>query len=203
MIGLAIAAGQSPNAITNIAQGALAGTQAMQRAQAAASEREDALRMQAFETVLGEDQRAQELSDRMGLERFKAFLAGPKDPTRIGPAASPLAGFAAAQEQINARLSDPAGGGWDPNRSIEEQAAEARRQALNQQYDLWTDTQNPQARQELQQMINLGIRSHPGSIPDVVNAEIQKLRNNRVSEQEIARLLREEGHQPELYGVGR
>jgi hypothetical protein len=76
MIGLAIAAGQSPNAITNIAQGALAGTQAMQRAQAAAAEREDALRMQAFETVMGEEREERGFQRQLQLAQFKAGLGG-------------------------------------------------------------------------------------------------------------------------------
>lgn len=77
MIGLAIAAGQSPNALTNIAQGALAGTQAMQRAQAAEREREDALRMQAYESVLGEEREDRQFERQKELAEFRAGLAGP------------------------------------------------------------------------------------------------------------------------------
>jgi hypothetical protein len=71
MIGLAIAAGQSPNMLTNIAQGALAGTQAMQRAQAAGQEREDELRMLAFRDVLGDEQEYRQLRRALGMERFR------------------------------------------------------------------------------------------------------------------------------------
>jgi len=78
MIGLAIAAGQSPNALTNIAQGALAGTQAMQRAQGAEREREDALRMQAYESVLGEEREDRQFGRQVQLAQFKAGLAGPE-----------------------------------------------------------------------------------------------------------------------------
>lgn len=77
MIGLAIAAGQSPNALTNIAQGALAGTQAMQRAQGAEREREDALRMQAYESVLGEEREDRQFERQKELAEFRVGLAGP------------------------------------------------------------------------------------------------------------------------------
>jgi hypothetical protein len=79
MIGLAIAAGQSPNALTNIAQGALAGTQAMQRAQSADREREDALRTTALESVLGEEASEQKFQRDMQLVMARAraeFRAG-------------------------------------------------------------------------------------------------------------------------------
>jgi hypothetical protein len=79
MIGLAIAAGQSPNALTNIAQGTLAGTQAMQRAQSADREREDALRTTALESVLGEEASEQKFQRDMRLVMARAraeFRAG-------------------------------------------------------------------------------------------------------------------------------
>jgi hypothetical protein len=48
MIGLAIASGQSPNALTNIAQGALSGMQAIRSREADEEERDQALRLAAF-----------------------------------------------------------------------------------------------------------------------------------------------------------
>jgi hypothetical protein len=50
-IGLAIAAGQSPNALTNIAQGLLVGTQGIAKRREAARERETKLRIAALETA--------------------------------------------------------------------------------------------------------------------------------------------------------
>jgi hypothetical protein len=76
MIGLAIMAGQSPNALTNIAQGALAGTQAMQRAQAAAAEREDELKLMAFRNVMDEDKEERGFQRQLQLAQFKAGLGG-------------------------------------------------------------------------------------------------------------------------------
>lgn len=48
MIGLAIAAGQSPNALTNIAQGALVGMQGIQQAEAAERAQEQEMRLAAL-----------------------------------------------------------------------------------------------------------------------------------------------------------
>ena len=54
MIGLAIAAGQSPNALTNIASGLLAGTQAMTAQEAERRKERRALRSSAVTSVLDE-----------------------------------------------------------------------------------------------------------------------------------------------------
>lgn len=52
MIGLAIASGQSPNALTNIAQGALSGMQAIRAEEASREEQERAVRMAAMKGAL-------------------------------------------------------------------------------------------------------------------------------------------------------
>jgi len=52
MIGLAIASGQSPNALTNIAQGALSGVQAIRSEEASREEQERAVRMVALKGAL-------------------------------------------------------------------------------------------------------------------------------------------------------
>jgi hypothetical protein len=54
MIGLAIAAGQSPNALTNIAQGALVGMQGIQQAEAAETAREREMRLEAMRLAASE-----------------------------------------------------------------------------------------------------------------------------------------------------
>jgi hypothetical protein len=56
MIGLAIASGQSPDALTNIAQGALTGTKAIREDQAADREQDKALRMAALNAALEMEQ---------------------------------------------------------------------------------------------------------------------------------------------------
>jgi hypothetical protein len=56
MIGLAIASGQSPNALTNIAQGALSGMQAIRAREADVEERDEAMRLAAFK--MASEQRA-------------------------------------------------------------------------------------------------------------------------------------------------
>jgi hypothetical protein len=55
MIGLAIMSGQSPNFLTNIAQGGVAGLQAMSARDEAARERQRLLRTTALESVLDEE----------------------------------------------------------------------------------------------------------------------------------------------------
>lgn len=85
MIGLAIAAGQSPNALTNIAQGAMVGLQAMGERRDAARERERGLKTLALQTAI--DQQAAEAEaeaeaakmaleqrNRLELEEYKARL---------------------------------------------------------------------------------------------------------------------------------
>lgn len=85
MIGLAIAAGQSPNALTNIAQGAMVGLQGMSARQEAERERERGLRTLALETAIdqqaaeaeAETEAAQtelEQANKLQLEEFKAQL---------------------------------------------------------------------------------------------------------------------------------
>ena len=58
MIGLAIASGQSPNALTNIAQGALSGMQAMRAREQDVEERDQAMRLAAFK--MASEQKAAE-----------------------------------------------------------------------------------------------------------------------------------------------
>lgn len=83
MIGLAIAAGQSPNALTNIAQGAMVGLNAMGERRDAARERERGIKTLALQTAI--DQQAAEAEaeaeaakmdleqrNRLELEEYKA-----------------------------------------------------------------------------------------------------------------------------------
>lgn len=85
MIGLAIAAGQSPNALTNIAQGALAGLQGMGARREADRDRERGVKTLALETAIGQQEAeagaeadaAQaniEQANKLQLEEFKAQL---------------------------------------------------------------------------------------------------------------------------------
>jgi hypothetical protein len=88
MIGLAIAAGQSPNALTNIAQGAMVGLQGMGAQREAARDRERGMRTLALEAAIGQQEAEagakaeaakmeQEQINRIELEREKARLTGP------------------------------------------------------------------------------------------------------------------------------
>jgi hypothetical protein len=83
MIGLAIAAGQSPNALTNIAQGAMVGLQGMGAQREAERERERGLKTLALQTAIDQQQAeteaeteaaktALEQANRLELEEFKA-----------------------------------------------------------------------------------------------------------------------------------
>lgn len=66
MIGLAVAAGQSPNALTNLASGLLAGTEAMSEQESARREQERGLRTSAVQSVLDELAAQREAAARAG-----------------------------------------------------------------------------------------------------------------------------------------
>jgi hypothetical protein len=72
MMGLAIAAGQSPDALTNITQGALAGLQGMGQRRSAQREEDRALKQSAFESVLQQMDREAELAAGGGRDYGKA-----------------------------------------------------------------------------------------------------------------------------------
>lgn len=133
MIGLAIAAGQSPNALANIAQGALAGTQAMSRAQQAQQQREDDMRVTAYERVLGEEGRAQDLSDRMRLAAYQASLR-PEGGVGIRDARNPADFYQDAY--IRARTEATEGavdtGGLSPHDYATREAQQALAAAVTQ-----------------------------------------------------------------------
>ena len=67
MIGLAIASGQSPNALTNIAQGALSGMQAIRAREADVEERDEAMRLAAFK-MASEQKAAQAAAEARAAE---------------------------------------------------------------------------------------------------------------------------------------
>jgi len=66
MIGLAVAAGQSPNALTNLASGLLAGTEAMSEQESARREQDRGLRTSAVQSVLDELAAQREAAARSG-----------------------------------------------------------------------------------------------------------------------------------------
>ena len=68
MIGLAVASGQSPNALTNLASGLLAGTEAMSEQESARREQDRGLRTSAVQSVLDELAAQREESARSGTE---------------------------------------------------------------------------------------------------------------------------------------
>ena len=92
MIGLAVAAGQSPNALTNLASGLLAGTQAMSEQEAGRRDRAQDLRKSALESVLAEASTARELSStrreeiRTGWQ--EVYLAALNDAASVGETTS-------------------------------------------------------------------------------------------------------------------
>jgi hypothetical protein len=120
MIGLAIAAGQSPNALTNIAQGALAGTQAMQRSQAAEREREDALRMQAYESVLGEEREERQFGRQMQLESFKAGLRAEGETSAFTKPTHPMNQWFTTRNQLDQQARDPSSALWEEVQALPE-----------------------------------------------------------------------------------
>jgi hypothetical protein len=91
MIGLAIAAGQSPDALTNIAQGALAGMQAISAEDSARRDRDRELRGAAVSGLLSEqaDARKETLAqrnerfERFNRERQEVYMAALSDTTGL------------------------------------------------------------------------------------------------------------------------
>jgi hypothetical protein len=90
MIGLAIMSGQSPNALTNIAQGGAAGLKAMSARDEAARERQRLIRTTALESVLDEEAAAtaaaataaeNQLDRENALQRARITASGGKDFT--------------------------------------------------------------------------------------------------------------------------
>ena len=85
MIGFAIAAGEDPNALSNIAGGLLQGSKLMQSQRAQKREREDKLTSMALEQVLSEDSAAQKFERDLALIRARGTGTGSnfeKMPTR-------------------------------------------------------------------------------------------------------------------------
>ena len=91
MIGLAIAAGQSPDALTNIAQGALTGLQAISAEDSARRDRDRELRGAAVSGLLSEqaDARKETLAqrnerlERFNRERQEVYMAALNDTTGL------------------------------------------------------------------------------------------------------------------------
>ena len=76
MIGFAIAAGEDPNALSNIAGGLLQGSKLMQSQRAQKREREDKLTSMALEQVLSEDSAAQKFERDLALVRARGTGTG-------------------------------------------------------------------------------------------------------------------------------
>lgn len=70
MLGLAIASGQSPNALTNIAQGAMVGLQGMSEQEQARRDREQGLRQLALETTIDEQSAAADAEARAAEQEY-------------------------------------------------------------------------------------------------------------------------------------
>lgn len=96
MIGLAIAAGQSPNALTNIAQGALTGMKGIQEAEAAKASDERELKLAALKMASDEVELSRRLKSAEDIAAIRAAGGtGTYTPERL------------YQQNINAILSNP------------------------------------------------------------------------------------------------
>jgi hypothetical protein len=86
MIGLAIASGQSPDALTNIAQGALTGVKAIREDQAADKEQDKALRMAALNAALEMEQgtRSAEATAARDELKFQRDIQLEQEKARLG-----------------------------------------------------------------------------------------------------------------------
>jgi hypothetical protein len=95
MIGLAIAAGQSPNALTNIAQGALVGMRGVQEAEAAETARERELRLEAMRLAASDVDLRRRLESSERIAAMRGAGGGTYSPERL------------YQQNLGAILSNP------------------------------------------------------------------------------------------------
>jgi hypothetical protein len=115
MIGFAIAAGEDPNALSNIASGLLQGSKLMQSQRAQKRQREDKLTSMALEQVLSEDSAAQKFERDLALIRARGTGTGSnfeKMPTRTE----------AILDYITAMKDTPAMMGLTPEQQLEKAA---------------------------------------------------------------------------------
>ena len=81
MIGFSIAAGESPNALQNIAQGLLSGTKMMREDKATRQAREDKIRMMAISEGISDERAAQKYAQDLELARIRTKEYGARtDP---------------------------------------------------------------------------------------------------------------------------
>lgn len=143
MIGLAIAAGQSPNALTNIAQGALTGLKGMSESEAERRQEQRDLRTAALEAAMsgeaaaaGAEARAAEKAyDRETQMIVQAMKNEAKDTEvaeKFLKMTPPGRAFLEASKTIEDSISQQTGVHYDAVRDIEEDPAAVRRY-INQQ----------------------------------------------------------------------
>ena len=113
MLGLAIASGQSPNALTNIAQGTMAGLQGMSEQEQARRERDRGLQTLALETAIAESEAETEAA-RQAAEsaldfRRDVYLLGLNGGNTYGSTTSPISAavrlFSEKGTEANNRLT--------------------------------------------------------------------------------------------------
>jgi len=196
MIGLAIAAGQSPNALTNIAQGALSGLQAMQRAQGAAADREDALRAQAYETVTEEDKDARKFAQAMQLAEVNAGLRGAPE-MRLSPQQSE---YFKQLNRIYAEANDSASALWS---TVQEMEAGEREPYIRERAAAEVAAVFGLRDEGIQQLLaNIEEAGLMESWDVNVAAEVaEALRTGRATPEQIAAWLTSRGQSPALYGL--
>ena len=114
MIGLAIAAGQSPNALTNIAQGLMVGAKGIGAQRKERQAKREKVKVMALDAALKEEAAQQEFARELGLEAIKA---GNKSQYRDTPNVRQAGGFGdlevylptpeAARQGVAPVLADP------------------------------------------------------------------------------------------------
>jgi hypothetical protein len=201
MIGLAIAAGQSPDALTNIAQGALAGTQAIQRAQAAERERDDALRMKAFENVLAEEAEERKFTRDLTLAGVRAGAEG----SAFTKPTHPVNQWFTTRNQLEQQARDPSSSLWTQTQDMSEEERRQMLDAMALETVLTGVGDTPETQQLIQsvQSGQAGLAFSQGQAPRPdVQARIDQLRAQNRDDAFIRNALREAGFNPAVYGLG-
>jgi len=110
MIGFAIASGTSPNALENISQGLLTGVERMRSDSATRQQREDELKMLAFEQALGEEearlQAQQEAAARQEEFGYDLALARAGGESGFGKRTDPVTAYYRLFETLSEQASD-------------------------------------------------------------------------------------------------
>jgi hypothetical protein len=210
MMGLAIASGQSPNALTNIAQGAAAGLQGMSEQEQARREQERGLKTLALESVLddlsAEKEAAAQAEERVFDRQTELLVEDAKNSSGVSSALDRLGAGRmyedalerAGNEYNEGVISVPEG--VEPAAVIADRVNALMRRRI--QLGIADNQMNPETGRRILEVLGAGAAtSSPSTIDSRVQDWITQRREQNVSDERIRELLERRGHTPEDYGL--